>query len=227
VTTSYIGTELEIFQHARNWKAYYGRQLRPFLGNEVLEAGAGIGATTAALITDAQKRWVCLEPDASLAASIPRSAQIEVVVGTTADVREQFDSVLYLDVLEHIEDDRGELARAAQLLRPGGHLIVLAPAHQILFTPFDKAIGHHRRYNRRSLDAVMPPELDRVMSRYLDSAGIALSLANRLLLRASMPTLRQIEIWDKLVIPISRIADPLLGYQAGKSLLEVRQKTRR
>jgi 2-polyprenyl-3-methyl-5-hydroxy-6-metoxy-1,4-benzoquinol methylase len=232
VSETYIGSELEIFQHAKNWKAYYGGIIRPYLGERVLEVGAGIGATTAALIGDAQTRWVCLEPDAVLTRGIERRKlwgelpeTCEIKIGTTADVvGEKFDSILYLDVLEHIEDDRAELARAAQLLRPLGRLIVLAPAHDALYTAFDRAIGHHRRYDKRSLAAVMPPTLERVTSKYLDSAGIALSFGNRLFLRSPMPTHKQIAIWDKLVIPISRRLDRLLRFHAGKSLLEVRRR---
>jgi SAM-dependent methyltransferase len=231
---AYAGTELEIFQHATNWKGYYGRLLDPFLGDEVLEVGAGIGATTAVLVSGSKRRWLCLEPDEAFAEVIERSVRngtlppvCEAMAGTTRDVGEgsRFDSILYLDVLEHIEDDRGELARAAELLRTGGHLIVLAPAHQALFSPFDKAIGHYKRYDTRSLDSVMPATLTRVISKYLDSVGILLSLANRLLLRSAAPSRRQIDVWDKVVIPISRVVDPLLGYRVGKSLLDVRRKT--
>jgi len=226
VSSAYAGSELELFQHATNWKAYFGRQLRPYLGAEVLEVGAGMGATTATLITD-QVRWVCLEPDAALINRSELPSRCEVLVGTIDDVAPEarFDSILYLDVLEHIDDDRGELERAARLLRAGGHLIVLAPAHQALFSPFDQAIGHRRRYDRAMLDAVMPRGLTRVVSRYLDSAGILLSLGNRLIRRASMPTRRDIAIWDKMFIPLSRVLDPLFAYRLGKSLLEVRRKT--
>ena len=64
---TYIGSELELFSHASNWKAYHARLIRPYLGDEVLEVGAGIGATTASLYSGNQKRWVCLEPDLALA----------------------------------------------------------------------------------------------------------------------------------------------------------------
>jgi len=223
VTNAYAGSELELFRHATNWKAYFGRQLRPYLGAEVLEVGAGMGATTAALIND-QTRWVCLEPDGNLIRGASLPPRCEVVIGTTEDITGTFDSILYLDVLEHIDDDRGELERAARRLHAGGHLIILAPAHQALFSPFDHAIGHRRRYDRAMLDAIMPCGLTRIVSRYLDSAGIVLSLGNRLIRRASMPTRRDIALWDKTFIPLSRVLDPLFAYRLGKSLLEVRRK---
>ena len=61
-----------------------------------------------------------------------------------------FDTILYVDVLEHIADDAAELARARRLLTPEGNLVVLAPAHQSLFSPFDAAVGHYRRYDERT-----------------------------------------------------------------------------
>jgi len=98
---------------------------------------------------------------------------------------------------------------------------VLAPAHQKLFSPFDEAIGHFRRYSRRSLLAVASRSLQLVGAYYLDSVGMTASLANRLLLRASMPTRGQIMFWDRFLVPVSRVVDPLLGYGVGKSVVAV------
>jgi len=227
VSASYPGTELELFQDAQNWKSYFARFVRPYVRGSVLEVGAGVGATTAALMK-AGDRWLCLEPDPTLASvaleRLPESC--EVRVGTTADLDPvpQFDTILYIDVLEHIEDDRDELARAASLLREGGNLVVLVPAHQWLFTKFDAAIGHRRRYDRVMLAAAMPPSLVRVASRYLDSVGVFLLLANRFVLRSAAPKPSQIALWNRVVVPMSRLFDPLLGYAAGKTLVEVRRK---
>ena len=103
-------------------------------------------------------------------------------------------------------------------------MIVLAPAHQWLFTPFDKAVGHFRRYSKATLAAAAPPELRREKLIYLDSVGLAASLANRLLLKQAMPTHAQIQTWDRLMIPLSRVFDPLLGHRAGKSVLGIWRK---
>jgi hypothetical protein len=224
----YVGSELEVFAHAVRWKAYFRSRIAPYLRGDVAEVGAGIGGTTKILCDGRQDSWVCLEPDASLAAEIDRAAlppstRHEVVVGGLASLARErlFDAVLYIDVLEHIEDDRGELARAAAHLKPDGAIVVVAPAHQWLFTPFDAAIGHFRRYDKASLRAAAPPGVAEETLVYLDSVGLLASGANRLLLRSAHPTLGQIRLWDTLMVPLSRILDPLTRHAAGKSILGV------
>lgn len=218
----YPGSELEIFAAARNWKAYWRARIAPHVGGRVLEVGAGIGANTLALAGLGFDDWNSLEPDALLAAKIPAlGLRHRVTVGVVADVDGSFDTVLYLDVLEHVADDRAELARATSRLAPGGTLVVLSPAHPWLFTPFDRAIGHHRRYTRAMFRAIAPPSLREIEMRYLDSAGLLASLANRLLLQAEMPTERQIRTWDRCLVPCSRGLDRITGGFVGKSILAV------
>lgn len=222
----YVGSELELFEKAFHWKAYWRDQLLPYLHGAVLEVGAGIGANTPWL-AGAPARWVCLEPDAALCQQLRRNVaglpNVEVVSGTLADLGSapSFDAILYLDVLEHIEEDRAELRNAAGRLRPGGSLIVLGPAHPWLFSPFDGAIGHHRRYTRASLRAIAPPDLAIALLRYLDAAGMLASLGNRLLLRRSMPSQAQILFWDQWLVPISRRVDGLLAHRVGRSILGI------
>lgn len=99
---TYVGSELELFDKASNWKAYLGRLLEGYLGDEVLEVGAGIGATTARLCGGSQRRWVCLEPDPALAATLQRRVTetlprcCEARLGTISDLNreEVFDSIL-------------------------------------------------------------------------------------------------------------------------------------
>ena len=98
---------------------------------------------------------------------------------------------------------------------------MLSPAHPWLFTPFDAAIGHYRRYTRKTLAALAPPTLVQERLDYLDSAGLLLSLGNRLFLKSAHPTAAQILLWDRRVVPVSRVLDPLLRRRAGKSVLAI------
>lgn len=226
----YAGQELDVFAHARNWKRYWASKARPFLGGDVAEVGAGIGSNTPLLRPSAARSWTCLEPDPRLANRLrealdsdPETRSCKVVVGTTASLKQepQFDSIIYIDVLEHIADDKEELRRAAGLLRPGGTVVVLSPAHQWLYTPFDQSIGHFRRYTTKTLAACTPSECDLVKILYLDSCGLLASLGNRLLLKQQNPSLRQIQFWDRYLVPGSVMFDPVFRFAVGKSILGV------
>lgn len=227
----YIGNELELFAHARNWKAYWSSILGPYLGKDVLDVGAGLGSTARLLASAPCERYVALEPDPALAERMRQSRSqlppcLEVVQGTIADIPATgaFDTALYIDVLEHIEDDFGELERAGHRLRPGGRLIVLSPAHQWLYSPFDHAVGHVRRYSAAELKQRLPAGFHVEKLCYLDSIGLFASLANRVVLTQSLPTMKQIELWDRVFIPISKWVDPLTGRRFGKTVLAVFNK---
>jgi SAM-dependent methyltransferase len=229
-STPYIGGELELFQHAVNWKAYFRSQISRHIHGDVLEVGAGLGGTTALLAHASCKSWLCLEPDGALLEKISlienqlplRPQKVVGNVGSLpADAR--FDSILYIDVLEHIEDDAGEVTRAAGRLRQGGELVILCPAHQFLFTEFDRTIHHFRRYNKAMFRALTCPGLTLDRLFYLDSVGVLASMSN-VLLKQSLPRLWQIKMWDRCMIPCSRVIDPLIFRCAGKAVVGVWRK---
>jgi len=230
----YPGKELEFFSHARNWKKYWSSLITTYLSGDVLEVGAGIGTNTPYLKSPEVSSWTCLEPDRLLAEKMRAEfsghallADCRIEMGTTESARfdRKFDAILYIDTLEHIPDDRAETQRAAQLLRTSGRLIALSPACPWLYSPFDRAIGHVRRYTASSTRSCTPAgcRLHRLM--HLDSAGMLASAANRLLLEQSMPTLRQILFWDRCLVPLSRVTDGLTLHTFGKSILAIWIKT--
>lgn len=234
-TQPYQGTELELFRNAINWKRYYGKRLRPFIAGEVLEVGAGIGGTTAYLCAGTEQRWTCLEPDPTLLDRLRRSypddrvngVPLRTELGTLGDLPSaaRFGTIIYIDVLEHIENDAHELEMAAAHLDPGGHIVVLSPAHQFLYSEFDRAVGHFRRYSSRQLRGLTPPGARLVRSEYLDSVGALLSLMNRLLLKQQQPRTEQIALWDQYVLPVSKVTDYALGRLIGRSVVAIWQRT--
>ncbi|MDQ7821321.1 MAG: class I SAM-dependent methyltransferase [Candidatus Eremiobacteraeota bacterium] len=230
----YTGQELALFSAARNWKLYLKGFAGPHLRGRVLEVGAGMGGTTRYLCDGTQKSWMCLEPDPSLSAllretigrgEIPPVCQVKE--GILADLKpeETFDTILYIDVIEHIDNDQEEVGLALSHLAPGGSLIILAPALQWLYSPFDREIGHFRRYDRKMMRSLLPPGMKCLMEKYLDCTGVLLLLGNRLLARQKMPSEKQVRTWDRFFVPLSKALDPLFRYSFGRSLLGIWQNT--
>lgn len=232
MTSQYIGTELEIFAHATNWKNYYASIIDPYLKGKVLEVGAGIGMTTKVLCQGNYDKWICLEPDPLLLATIeeliynrelPRCCEAQI--GTISDLNENlFNAIIYIDVLEHIKNDQDELKKSFNSLASGGDLIILSPAHQWLYSPFDKKIGHYRRYTKKSLSSIIPNGFKCVKLIYVDSVGMLASIANKMFLKSGNPSLKQILFWDRFLVPLSIIIDPLLFFSSGKSVIGIWKK---
>lgn len=229
----YGGDELELFKHAHNWKSYYAGFFRHYLTGDVLEIGAGIGETTHSLCDGSQSSWTCVEPDPALISEIelkkvsgylPSIVEVKTGFIDAIDESALFDAIIYSDVLEHIKYDDQELIKASKHLKPGGRLIILVPAHNFLFTKFDKAIGHFRRYNKKMLKDVVPAELKKIQLLYLDSVGLTASLANKYFLKQDYPELKQVKLWDSLMVPVSRITDKILFHRLGKTVLGIWQK---
>jgi len=233
INYKYPGEELQLFETATNWKNYFASHISVFLKDRVLEAGAGIGGTTLLLNKDKADSWVLLEPDETMWQVLQQKINDKVlpsnckaIQGTlnSLDKNDKFDCIIYIDVLEHIEADAAEVKKATDHLEQGGHLIILSPAYQFLFSPFDKAIGHYRRYNRKTLSAIQPASLIRKKVIYLDSIGFFASLLNKIVLRQSYPAKRQVQFWDQWMVPVSKITDRIFFYSFGKSILAVWKK---
>ena len=233
VEGAYVGSELDLFSGALNWKAYWSSLITPYVGSRILDVGAGIGATAKVLARIECTSYMALEPDDSLVARMKKEAAdgifhgaFDVMTGTSENlaVEQRFDTILYIDVLEHIAQDKEELARAAAHLLPGGHMVILSPAHQWLYSAFDQAIGHVQRYNKATLLSAKPADLLVERLCYLDSVGLLASLGNRLLLRASSPSVGQIQLWDGWMVPASRAVDKITGFTVGKSIIAVFKK---
>jgi 2-polyprenyl-3-methyl-5-hydroxy-6-metoxy-1,4-benzoquinol methylase len=226
----YEGKELELFADAVNWKKYWYRKLKPLVGKCVLEVGAGIGGTAKLFANCEVNRWLALDADIKFVSHVKEDSKkykypsnFEILHKTSSSLRlnEKFDTILYIDVLEHIQDDQTELNNISKLLKPGGRIIILSPAHDYLFTAFDKAIGHFRRYNKIRLLSIMPKNMKLETAYYLDSVGMLASLGNRFLLKSAYPTASQIQFWDKFLIPVSIVLDKISYNRIGKSIIVV------
>ena len=227
----YSGDELVLFQHAKHWKKYFSQQIKPYIKGNVLEVGAGIGSTTLLLNDGSANQWLMLEPDEQMSALLKMKVETNVLpgnsrlqTGTIDQLTSTFDTIIFIDVLEHIEKDAEEMKKAATLLNTGGYIVVLSPAFTYLFSPFDKAIGHYRRYNRKMLRDIIPSGLQLVANRYYDTVGYFAALMNKWVLRQKYPTVNQVRFWDKWMVPVSKVTDKLCLHSFGKSIIAVWKK---
>lgn len=112
-----------------------------------LEMLSGFGTVSAVEVDDASREIASRRLGRPvMAAPLPALAGVE---------RGAFDLVCLLDVLEHLEDDKGALTTLGECLRPGGRLLITVPAHQWLWSGHDVANHHLRRYSRATLRAVI------------------------------------------------------------------------
>jgi SAM-dependent methyltransferase len=150
--------EFAALAEARNYRRAIVAEFAPFLRGRVLEVGAGIGQTSEAILALTQvDELVGIEPDPRFHPGFrQRLPAVRLIEGTTATLAhdEHFHAAVLVNVLEHIEDDQAELARLKHLLAPSsGHLCLLVPARQEIYSKLDAHFGHFRRYARARLHA--------------------------------------------------------------------------
>lgn len=228
----YEGTELEATAQAHNYNRWILETIRPYLGRVIAEVGAGQGNFTQELLRTDPQRLIALEPSANLFPRLQHAAagnsRIELHHARLADLSDALtdtaDSVVYINVLEHIADDRAELTYAHRVLRPGGHLCIFVPALPWLMTSFDASIGHFRRYLRPELEyLVRNTGFEVVQARYFDLLGVFTWFIAFKLLRLNMAT-GNVRLYDRFAVPIARMLDRIIRPPLGKSLLLIARR---
>lgn len=196
------------------------------LGGDVLEIGCGSGNFTTLIA--ARARHVTAvdihQPYVEAAQRrVARHPHVRVFCADATAVQwaETFDTVILLDVLEHIADDAGFLLSLRRCLKPGGRLILKVPAGRWLYSPMDKAIGHYRRYDRRTLAAVLRAAgLVPVDQSYFNLFGILGWWLNGRVLKRITPPAGQLGLFERLV-PLFRLVEDALRLPLGLSLIAV------
>jgi 2-polyprenyl-3-methyl-5-hydroxy-6-metoxy-1,4-benzoquinol methylase len=198
---------LDRMAEADRYNAWLLDRAQPYLGRRVLEAGAGIGTFTQRLVEG--REVVAVEPDRALLshlrANAPSATVVEGEVGAAPPG--PFDSVVCFNVLEHIADDRRALGTLYERLRPGGHLLLLVPSHQFLYSPIDRGFGHERRYAKSALRALLEEAGFGVaeLRRVNPIGALGWLVAGRILRRSEIPG-GALQVFDRLV-PLLRLLD--------------------
>ena len=215
---------LDRMAEADRYNAWLLDRARPYLGAKVLEVGAGIGTFTERLAE--RRNVVALEPDPTLLPDLRRNAPSATVVeGDAGDAPSgPFDSIVCFNVLEHIRDDRAALTTFRELLRPGGHLLLLVPSHPFLYGPIDQAFEHERRYAKGALRGLLESAGYRVaeLRRVNPVGALGWLVAGRVLRRTEVPG-GPLRAFDRLV-PVLRLLDRT-DLPLGLSLWAVAQRS--
>jgi SAM-dependent methyltransferase len=149
---------------------------------------------------------------------------VEVVCGTAAVTarRAPFDSALLINVLEHIEDDDGTLHELLTLLRPGGRIVLWVPAFALLYSDFDRRIGHYRRYRAPALRAqLIRSGFEVVEVRYVNAIGAIAWLIMARLLRRTPTASAPVILFDRYFVPVLRGIEDRWRPPFGQSILAV------
>jgi 2-polyprenyl-3-methyl-5-hydroxy-6-metoxy-1,4-benzoquinol methylase len=218
--------------HFFNWVL---DEFDPHLGGKMLEVGAGAGTITRMLADRYPScQLVALEPAANMAEPLTAYAALsdrvtvhqETLAHYVGRGEADFDAVLYLNVLEHVEDDARELRLAAEVLRPGGSLLVFGPALEALYSDLDYKAGHYRRYALPHLCRLTESAgLSLESARYFDILGVAPYYIVYKLLRQTDISGSTMWGYDRVVVPVSRLLQRILRRPPlGKNVILVATK---
>ena len=211
------------------------RCFRKHLKGHVLEVGAGIGGVTKELAKIADQ-VTSLEPNPdlfhSLRTEVSKMPNVKILQADTAmlsdtvqrDHSGKFDVVLYLNVLEHIQDDVDELRRARRLLVPNGVLIIVVPAHKWLYSRIDRLTGHYRRYSKRMISYCVGTQFDSFRVTSFDTVGIIPYLLVYRLLGSTKVSGVQAKFYSHVILRLSYLTYRVSsGRMVGKNYLVVAQ----
>lgn len=227
----YSGTELDAMAEARNYCRWIMRYFTPYLGERVVEIGAGTG-TFSELLLNSERTvdLVLFEAAHNLFPLLrqrfaDRKVRLHCGAFDPAALEGASDSIVLVNVLEHILDDAGLLSQIHDSLRPGGSLLLFVPALMWNYGSLDKTFGHYRRYSKRGLRQKLKEAGLRVEHmRYVNMMGIASWFLAGKVLRQTTLSPAQVRWYDRWVVPwsfkLERVCEPPLG----QSLLAVAVK---
>ncbi len=202
------------------------------LSGNIIEIGSGIGNISTFFIRDQRniqlsdiRENYCtfLKDNFGKEKSVLGISKIDLVHPefdqVYSELLEKFDGLFALNVVEHIKDDTLAIANCKKLLRPGGRMVILVPAYQMLYNTFDTALEHYRRYNRTSLKKLFTDnDLEVSHSQHFNLAGILGWFVSGNILRKKVIPTGQMKFYNMLV-PIFRIADKVIWNQIGLSVI--------
>ena len=229
---------LDLLSEAHAFNRWMFETIAPYCKGRVLEIGSGIGNLSDYLLKH-QEEVVLSDLKPEYCASLERTFRdrpnlrgvYSLDLTSTKDIENrpelvgQFDTLVALNVVEHIEDHELAIRNARRLLRKGGQMIILVPAYQWLFNGMDTELGHFRRYTRKRLGKLLSSQrLELVNIRYFNAIAIGGWWVSGSLLRKKKLERGSLRLYNALV-PLMRFGDWVTGRRMGLSVIGVARKT--
>ena len=235
---SYEGTDLESMSFALNYHRWILELFAPYMGSRLVEVGAGTGSFSELILERKPESLTLVEPSREMFAILDRrarewaaAADVETRNDVFAAVAEEVasrrrpDSVIYVNVLEHVPDDEGELRAVHRALAPGGRVFIFVPAFRWLYGGFDRRVAHVRRYTRPELEGKCAAAGFHVLkSVYFDLAGVAPWWVKYRLLKSDSMEPGLVKLYDRCVVPLIKVAERVVPPPLGKNVLLVAEK---
>ncbi|MBI4239446.1 methyltransferase domain-containing protein [Candidatus Uhrbacteria bacterium] len=227
----YQGKDLEAMSFAPNYHEWICSFFKPHLGEKVIEVGAGIGNFSKLLLMEEIKELCALEPSAlfvDLRKSFAHDARVSCHHHSLGEIAEKyqrhFSAAVYVNVLEHIEDDSAELRTARSALCDNGRLCIFVPALPMLYSDYDRSVGHYRRYTKKELvDKVVTAGFTVFSATYFDFLGIAPWFLLYRVLRKKEMKEKNVKLFDSIV-PILKKMEKLIQPPIGKNIILIAEK---
>jgi SAM-dependent methyltransferase len=233
-TFDYASDELDAMARASNYYDWILDAWRPYLGRVVVEFGAGIGTFSAHLLREPLERLFLVEPARTLGGRLEArfhgDGRVRVMRGILEHVQDELrlsgvDSIVGVNVLEHIDDDIATLRAARDILVPGGRLLIFVPAFRFLYGSMDRTFGHVRRYTKPDLAAKLAGLGFQILcSRYMNLLGVVSWLVAGRVLRQRTLSPGAVALADRTLIPLSSRLERWFGPPFGQNLLMVARK---
>jgi len=228
---------LELFSHAKAFNRWMFDVIRPYCGGSVLEIGSGIGNISSLLLeqfddltlSDLRSEYCALLRDRfqgcpGMKGVVRLDLAVENLADRCPELIGRFNSVIALNVVEHIAEHGRAVQNARALLKQGGRLIILVPAYKWLYNPIDKQLGHFRRYTRKTLAGLVEAEGLRVLHQeYFNAAAIPGWWVTGTLFRIDRIKATPLQLYEKMV-PMMQLVDRLVGKRVGLSVVTVAER---
>jgi SAM-dependent methyltransferase len=217
---------LESMSDAKNYNAHITKKILKWLPYDqpILDFGAGTGLFPA-LLESKYRKIVCVEKNLELSKTLNERG-FETYTDLDAPQLDGLGGIYTLNVLEHIVEDEAVLKSLAEILSPGGRILIYVPAHPWLFSSMDRRVSHVRRYQKTELiNKVTSSNLRIINLEYVDFLGVFATLVFKLVgNRSGKLNRRSILFYDRLIFPLSALLDRLFCKLLGKNLLLVAEK---